>query len=139
MQLKDLEMDSGLANGILKRLIIRYWEEDNNIPPFFRNRTEEQIAQWETLLEAGRNGTLDLDLLVVHKETLFDDLRRANGCGIKTFNIIAKALKNKMGIVEMHSKEARQLYEIKQIIENKKYSDTPKDIIEKIMEVLRDE
>lgn len=139
MKLKDLELESSLSKGILSRLIRGYWEEDNNIPFRLDDMTEEQTKQWCSLIKAGKDGTLDLDLLVEHKETLFDDLRKARGCGIKSYNEIIRALKSKMGLFEIYNKEAQKLWEIKQIIEKKKYSDTPKEILDKIVEVLRND
>lgn len=136
MQLKDLEL-YGLPKGILSRLIIQYWEKDNNIP-YWWDRTKEQAEEFDNLRKQQKDGTLDLDILYKHKETLYDDLRKCRNCGVMSFNEIVKALNKKMGLFE-DNKEAEKLNRIQIIIEIKKYSDTPKEIIKKIMEVLKDE
>jgi len=137
MQLKDLGL-YGLPKGILSRLIIQYWEEDNNIPFHWCDRTEEQKKEFDKKRNQLKDGTLDLDILYKHKDTLYDDLRKFRQCGLMSFNVIVKALNKKMGLFE-DNKEAEKLNRIQIIIENKKYSDTPKEIISKIMEVLKDE
>lgn len=137
MQLKDLGL-VGLPKGILSRLVIRYWEEDNNIPYYWHDRTEEQGKEFNKLWNQQKDGTLEIDILYKHKETLYDDLRKCRQCGIMTFNEIVKALNKKMGLFE-DNKEAEKLKRIQIIIESKKYSDTPKEIISEIMEVLKDE
>lgn len=136
MQLKDLEL-YGLPKGILSRLIIQYWEKDNNIP-YWWDRTKEQAEAFDNLRKQQKDGTLDLDILYKHKETLYDDLRKCWSCGVMSFNKIVKALNKKMGLFE-DNKEAEKLNRIQIIIETKKYSDTPKETIKRIMEVLKDE
>lgn len=138
MQLKDLQLENR-SKTILTRLIIHYWEEDNNISYCWRNRTEAEKNQFDNFWKASENGTLDLTPLIEHQDTLFVDLRKARNCGMKSFKEISKELEEKMGLFEIINKNDLRIKKIREIIKYACYDETSEETIRKIKEVLENE
>jgi len=138
MTIGELTLESR-SKRILTRLIIDYWERDNNIPYHWKDRTEEQSNQFHNFLKASEYGTLDLTPLIEHQETLFQDLRNARNCGRKSFDEISKQLDAKMGLIEITNKNDLRVKKIREIIKYACYDEDSKETIRKIKEVLENE